>query len=306
MSARAAAPDRVGRGPSVTPKRTGWRVHLLGSFVVAVDGVEVGADRWRLRKARALVAMLALSPGQRRHREQVLERLWPDLEPKAAARNLHQTLYVARRAVTGDGPAQPGRLSIRDEQVVLDIAGPVEVDVEQFEQAARQAVSSDDVSTLRAATDLYVGDLLPDLPDAQWLAPRREVLRATSRELSVKLATAVARSSPEEAVLVLNRMLESDPVHEGAVRAQMAVLAGMGRRSEALARYERLVDDLLEALGTDPDTQTAALFRELLTGAPAAERTGPDSDTVTHGSGHLPALLTSFVRLSGSSSMSTG
>ena len=279
----------------MTPKRTGWRVQLLGSFAVAADGVEVEAERWRLRKARALVAMLALSPGQRRHREQVLDRLWPDLEPRAAARNLHQTLYVARRAVTGDGPSQPGRLSIRDEQVVLDVAGPVEVDVEQFELAAREAVTSDDVSMLRAATALYVGDLLPDLPDAQWLAPRRDELRATYLELSVKLATALARSAPEEAVIILNRVLESDPVHEGAVRTLMEVLAGMGRRSEALARYERLVDDLLEAFGTDPDTQTAALFRELLTGAPAGERPGPGPAPVTHDIGHLPTPLTSFV-----------
>jgi predicted ATPase/DNA-binding SARP family transcriptional activator/tetratricopeptide (TPR) repeat protein len=279
----------------VTSKRTGWRVQLLGSFVVAADGVEVEADRWRLRKARALVAMLALSPGQRRHRDQVLDRLWPDLEPRAAARNLHQTLYVARRAVTGDGPSQPGRLMIRDEQVVLDAAGRVEVDVEKFELAAREALMSDDASMLRAAADLYVGDLLPDLPDAQWLASLRDELRATHHELSVKLATALARSAPEEAVLILNRVLESDPVHEGGVRAMMVVLAGMGRRSEALARYERLVDSLLEAFGTDPDTQTAALFRKLLTGAPAGERPGPDAATVTHAIGHLPMPLTSFV-----------
>jgi DNA-binding SARP family transcriptional activator len=72
-----------------------------------------------------------LAPGQRRHREQVLDRLWPDLEPLAGARNLHQTLYVARRALTGTGPPRTGLLSIRDEQVVLDDAGPVDVDVLQ-------------------------------------------------------------------------------------------------------------------------------------------------------------------------------
>ena len=88
----------------------------------------------------------------------------------------------------------------------------------------------------------------------------------------MKLATALEQSAPEEALVILTRALESDPVHEGAVRAQMKVLAGMGRRSEALARYERLVEDLLDAFGTDPDTQTVALFRELLTGAPTAER----------------------------------
>ncbi|WP_244809735.1 BTAD domain-containing putative transcriptional regulator [Streptomyces sp. So13.3] len=287
---------RFGGAAVVIPARPSWRIQLLGSFAVTVEGVAIEAGAWRLRKAKALVAMLALAPGQRCHREHVLDELWPDLEPAAAARNLHQTLYVARRAVAGGGPAEPGRLSIREEQVVLDVAGPVEVDVLRFEVSVQEASAGDDVAMLRAAADLYAGDLLPDLSDADWLTTRREQLRTASREISVRLATVLARTAPEEALLLLTRALDADPVHEGAVRVTMGVLAGLGRRSEALARYERLVDDLLDAFGTDPDAQTVALFRELLTGAPAAERPrAADVSTPSEVVGHLPAPLTSFV-----------
>ena len=113
----------------MAPADSELRIHLLGAFAVRVDGVAVEAGRWRLRKARVLVAMLALAPGQRRHRDQVMDRLWPDLDEVAAARNLHQTLYVARRALAEHGVATGGLLTIRDEQVVLDAAGPVPVDV---------------------------------------------------------------------------------------------------------------------------------------------------------------------------------
>jgi predicted ATPase/DNA-binding SARP family transcriptional activator/tetratricopeptide (TPR) repeat protein len=281
----------------VKPSSTGVQVRLLGSFVVTVDGVAVEAGRWRLRKARSLVAMLALAPGQRRHREQVLDRLWPDLEPLAGARNLHQTLYVARRALAGTGPARTGLLSIRDEQVVLDDAGPVDVDVLRFEESSRDALKSGDEAKLRAAAALYAGDLLPDVPDADWLTVRRDELRETHREVVVMLATTVRGHAPEEALLLLNRVLESTPVHEGAVRALMRTLAQLGRRSEALSRYERLVDDLLEAFGTDPDQQTVALFRELLTGSRSDDRTRhAASDTESKPeTGYLPTSLTSFV-----------
>lgn len=97
-------------------------------------------------------------------------------------------------------------------------------------------------------------------------------------------------------MVILTRVLTAQPVHEGAVRAQMAVLARMGRRSEALARYERLVDDLLETFGTNPDPQTVALFRELLTGSPVAVRprtavANPAREDI----GWLPTPLTSFI-----------
>lgn len=267
----------------------GVRIQLLGAFTVHVDGVAVEAGQWRLRKARSLVAMLALAPGQRRHREQILGRLWPDLDPAAAARNLHQTLYVARRALAGPG-STTGLLAIRAEHVVLDDAGAVDVDVLRFEHSAADALQNADEASLRASAELYSGDLLPG---ADWLTTRRAELRETHREILVKLASEVRHRAPEEALVILTRALESDPLHEGAVRAQMVVLAQLGRRSEALARYERLVDELLEAFGTDPDAQTVALFRELLTGSTAERPRTPDGPRTTIG--HLPKPLSSFI-----------
>lgn len=279
------------------PSHNGLRIQLLGSFTAQVNGSAVANGHWRLRKAKSLVAMLALAPGQHCRREQVLDRLWPDLEPVAAARNLHQTLYVARQTLAGLRAGSDGLLAIRADTVVLDDAGPVAVDVLQFERSAMAALDSGEEAGLRGAAGLYSGDLLPDLPDADWLTARRDELRETHREVLVKLGSTVAQRAPGEALVILNRALESDPLHEGAVRAQMAVLAGMGRRSEALARYERLVDELVDAFGTDPDARTAGLFRELLTGSPPEER--PRQPAGATGSeyaiGYLPSPLTSFI-----------
>ncbi|MDN5793067.1 MAG: winged helix-turn-helix domain-containing protein, partial [Brevibacterium aurantiacum] len=278
------------------PSTSAFRIQLLGSFGVASDGLPDDTRQWRLRKAKALVAMLALAPGQRRHREYVLDRLWPDLEPLAAAKNLHQTLYVARHAITGAEVLPSGLLSICDDHVVLEETGPVDVDVLRFERAAANALKSCVEAELRGADALYGGDLLPDWVDSDWLTDRRHALRETHREISVKLAETLLSHAPDEALLILTRVLESSPVHEGAVRAQMRVLARMGRRSEALARYENLVDDLLEAFGTDPDGQTVALFRQLLTGAPAAPAfPRAPSGGAEAGIGYLPAPLTSFI-----------
>ncbi|OHV47374.1 hypothetical protein [Pseudofrankia sp. BMG5.36] len=73
------------------------RIRLLGAFAVEIDGRDMAARPWRLRKSRTLVKVLALAPEQRTHRDRLLDLLWPDLGPAAAANNLHQALHVARR-----------------------------------------------------------------------------------------------------------------------------------------------------------------------------------------------------------------
>jgi len=75
----------------------GVTVTLLGGFSAAVDGRPVPERAWRLKKARELVKLLALAPDHRLHREQVMDVLWRDRGPAAAANNLHQAVHVARR-----------------------------------------------------------------------------------------------------------------------------------------------------------------------------------------------------------------
>src|SRR6266536_2318489 len=70
-------------------------VTLLGGFAATVDGEPVPETVWRLKKARELVKLLALAPGHRLHREQVMDVLWRDRAPAAAANNLHQTVHIA-------------------------------------------------------------------------------------------------------------------------------------------------------------------------------------------------------------------
>ena len=79
------------------------------------DGHPVPDGAWRLKKARELVKLLALAPRHRLHREQAMDALWRELDPAAAANNLHQAVHVARRALGADA------IELRDE--LLDLAG---------------------------------------------------------------------------------------------------------------------------------------------------------------------------------------
>ena len=78
-------------------------VWLLGRFEVLVDSQPVPADAWAQRRAADLVKLLALAPGHRMPRDEVLEMLWPQLGADAAASNLHKAASYARRALGDRG-----------------------------------------------------------------------------------------------------------------------------------------------------------------------------------------------------------
>jgi DNA-binding SARP family transcriptional activator len=137
------------------------QIKLLGGFGVDRGGQPVHAKEWRLRKARTLVKLLALTREQMLHRDVLLESLWPGRDPASAMNNLHQALHVARRVLAGDRPSN-GLLELRNDIVVLDANGPVQIDIRRFERLVGMARASGDLEDLRAAVAAYTGDLLPE------------------------------------------------------------------------------------------------------------------------------------------------
>jgi len=251
------------------------QIRLLGGFIVERGGQPVDPGAWRLRKARTLVKLLTLQGDQRLHRDLLLAALWPDRDQGSALNNLHQALHVARRALAGDGPTD-GLLELRNDVVVLQADGLVEVDVRRFEKLTTHARASGDLVDLRAAVEAYTGDLLPEDRFKPWAAQPRAELRHSFCDLLTDMAEqAAAKGNEAEALDAAQRALAVDPLHERAVRALMRQHAATGRRSEALARYERLRDDLKATYGTDPDPATRRLYRDLLTGGIEVEPARP-------------------------------
>ncbi len=241
------------------------RIRLLGGFSVEVDGAIIPDDAWRLRRARTLVKLLALTPAQRLPRDRVIDLLWPGRAPAAAVNSLHQVLHVARRALASPGAAADGMLELSGELIVLHRHGRVDVDIDAFTRAAARALQTHDPSDVAAALAHYGGDLLPEDPYDEWVSARRDELGATHRALLVEHADQLAfAGNALGATAVLQQVLDADPLSEPAVRSLVRLLAASGRLSESLARYEQLRDALRETYGTDPDPQTRQLFRQLL------------------------------------------
>ena len=115
------------------------RVKLLGGFSASVGSRTINHNEWRLRKAAALMKVLALAPGHRLHREQAMDLLWPDSGKKAASNNLRYTLHALRRILATSPTAGFRYLTSEDESLMMCPNGELRVDVEAFEEAATTA-----------------------------------------------------------------------------------------------------------------------------------------------------------------------
>jgi DNA-binding SARP family transcriptional activator len=168
------------------------RIRLLGSFEVSIGSRVIREDEWRLRKAASLIKLLALAPDHHLHREQIMDLLWPDLTPRAAANNLHQALHVARRTLEREAVTHR-HLSTHGESLALYPNGGLWVDAEAFGEAAEEARRARDIAAYRAALDLYAGDLLPGDRYEDWTEGRRQELRRKRSTLLFELASLYER-----------------------------------------------------------------------------------------------------------------
>src|SRR5690348_6449236 len=110
-------------------------IFLLGRFEVSRAGCLLRASGFSRRKAAALLQRLAMV--RRLLKEQVIEFLWPQIDPTAGANNLYRTLHTLRQtldATLGPGTAE-ATLGFQDG--VLTLADTVWVDVATFETLAQ-------------------------------------------------------------------------------------------------------------------------------------------------------------------------
>ena len=216
-------------------------IRLLGRFEVVVDGRTLPAREWRRQSASRLVALLALEPSRRLHREQVIDALWPDLEVETAATRLHAACHYARTAL-GDRDA----VVVSRGMVALLPGTDVDVDVAGFEAAVDAARRRDEPQAAAAAAALYPGPLLPDELYEAWTEEPRARLRLRYREM-LRLAG------------LHDALVADDPLDEDAQVALVRDLVAQGRRHDAVQALDRMAEVFERELGVEPPAEAVQL-----------------------------------------------
>jgi len=235
MDTNVFTPGAAGEPPRLA-------LHLLGGFGATVDGAPVASERWPSLRATQLVQLLSLQPRCRMPREQLIDALWPLLEPEAGAANLRKAVHHARQAL-----GRHDAIVVQAGEVMLWPNGMADIDAQQFERAAAQARSQRDAAACAEAACGYGGDLLPGSQYEAWTEASREHLRALHLDL--------LRMSAQ-----WERVARLEPTDEAAHRALMQMELEAGNRAGALRWYAHVREALQHTLGVAPDPATERLY----------------------------------------------
>jgi DNA-binding SARP family transcriptional activator len=254
-----------------------WWLRLVGPVAVAPRERPAAVHPVGSRKARTVLAALAVEHGRPVPADRLVDALWPEALPQRPADNL-ATLISRLRATLGADTIIGGRAGYR--------LGP-RLRIDLYEAAALIADAETrlaaDEPTLALVAGQRAGELLgcgvglggggsliTDLPEAAWAEPARSwhrelVRRARHVVAGAALRTgelAVARTAAETA-------LAADAFDEAACRVLMRAHAAAGEPARALATYARLQEVLTEELGADPAPATRDLHLAILRNPPA-------------------------------------
>jgi ATP/maltotriose-dependent transcriptional regulator MalT/DNA-binding SARP family transcriptional activator len=250
----------------------GYRVvvHTLGGFTVLRGEAPIPANSWRRAKARHLFQLLLTYRHTMLDRDQILEHLWPGLEPAAAGRNFKVTLNSLYHVLEPErDPGAESALICRDGSAYGIRAGAdVWLDAEQFAalvgRANAQADPSAQAALLEEAIALYQGVYLPEALYETWAAAERERLAVLFLSAADRLTEYyVTEGRHEQAVELAYRILAADNCWERAYRHLMVAYAGLGNHGQIARVYQRCAQTLKDELDVSPAAETTNLFQRL-------------------------------------------
>ena len=249
------------------------RVQTLSGFRVWRGDVEVEPREWQRDKARQLFQLLLTEHGRWLQRDEITERLWPNLAPDAALRDFKVALNALNKAIepqrTSDAPFA---FVVRDGSTYrLRPEADLWLDAEAFRAACDRGLhllsagaTDEALASLRGGLALYQGDYLPDALYDDWASEERESLLSLYLRTADRLATTlIEREEHEEGLRLCEAILAKDACWERAYRLMMMAHVRQGNCAQALRTYQRCVEVLRAELDVAPSAETRAFYRAI-------------------------------------------
>ena len=202
----------------------------------------------------SLLAFLLSRPQFSASREQVIEALWPDMEPEAGANSLNQTSYFLRQVFEpkADDDTSAGYLSSRADLIWLDprLVQSRSSECLKLIAAIRRDPSPDLVTRL---AESYTGRFAVDFIYDDWASSFRDALHASYLDRIERAIIADTRVGAFDRALAVAQMaMQADPDAEQIELCLLRLYRRIGARAAAAEQYAHYSNVMREQFGIEP------------------------------------------------------
>jgi two-component SAPR family response regulator len=236
-----------------------FSIRCLGGFEVGWENQ--APIHWRSEKTRELFACLVHFRGLTLSRDQIIELLWPDLEPDKAAHLLYNGIYYIRKTLAQARIERRQILIDNNYRLTLD---GITVDSDAFLPDARRKYKVMRLDQLTRIESLYRGPYL-DGTDWKWAENLRYEVENNYRQLLLSLAERYEQTGAwTELEQVLLKAYAHNPFDEiGTVRL-LRLYHKLNHRYAAIRHYQAYCRLLREEFDDEPSAEVDACLHAIL------------------------------------------
>lgn len=246
------------------------KIFMLGGFYISLSSRHFSTDVWdRDRSLQLFQFLLCQTKHRFLHKEQIIDKLWFELELKNADQTFKTALHGTNKTLK-EIDHSFSQLILRQGATYRLNMDEVWLDTAQFRETilrAQKLVSTDAAKALECylkAIALYKGPLLPTRMYEEWCTDEREQLHLLYMNALTDAAMLALEPNPSQSLYLAQLALQEDETWESAYSLQMQAYIKLGNRPMAIKSYEKCTEVLQQHFGIEPLPATKKAFKSLL------------------------------------------
>jgi len=246
------------------------KVFTLGNFQVYLGNQLVSEKDWQRQKAKELFKFLILNRNQWFTKEEIYERLWPEVDELSIDQEFKVILNTCNKVLEPKRKARttPFYILRENNQYRINPKASIEIDFELFEhwiQSGLREREPDKAKTLiLKGLDYYKGDLNILRQDMN-----SSILRDHYQNLFLRGAEKLAQlhvqlSEINEAIYWCEKIISVDRTWEEAYRLLMYCHYHKNNRAQGIKYYQQIRKILLAEFGVEPMEATTQMYQMIV------------------------------------------
>jgi DNA-binding SARP family transcriptional activator len=219
---------------------------VVGERVIAGSSVR--------RKVLALLCFLLTRPDFSSTRDQVLDALWPELDPADALNSLNQTVYFLRRVLEDPyvEDQSPGYVHHNSDLIWLD--GELVASRSNLCRRLIKRLPADpEPAEVEALVETYRGRFALDFEYEEWATPYRDWLHASFLEIVERAVSNDLESGHfDRGIRLAQRVLDVDSAAEHVEVSLLRLYRASGAHAAAAEQYGHYATVMRDQLGIEP------------------------------------------------------